>query len=68
MEGILLITVGGLLWLACAVGIAADARRQRVNPVFWTVAALFSGPLALADYRTAREVAMRGRGPHFSRH
>ncbi len=68
MEGILLITVGVLLWLACAVGIALDARRQRVSPVFWTLAGLFSGPLALADYRTAREVAMRGRRPHYSRY
>jgi hypothetical protein len=68
MQEILLITMGGIVWLASAMWVATDARKHRISPVFWMLVTLVGGPLALADYRTAREVAISGRQLHNSGH
>ena len=55
MPGAMLVTLSLIIWLACVIGVAKDARRQGVRPLFWTLVTLVSGPLGLADYLSARE-------------
>ncbi len=54
MPGVMLVTLSLIIWLACVVRVAKDARKHRVRPLFWTLVTMANGPLGLADYRTAR--------------
>ncbi len=55
----MLVILSLIIWVACVIGVAKDARRHGVRPLFWTLVTLASGPLGLADYRTDRERTIR---------
>lgn len=47
----------GIVWLACIIWVAADARKRGISPIFWPLATLVSGPLGLVAYGIVRELA-----------
>ncbi len=46
----------GIVWLACIVWVAVDARRRGISPVFWPLVTVVSGPLGLVAYGIVREL------------
>ena len=48
-----------IIWLGCFVVVAVDSVMRGISPVFWRLAALFGGPLALLAYGVIREQAGR---------
>ena len=46
-----------IIWVGSFVVVAVDSAYRRISPVFWRLAALFGGPLALLAYGIVREQA-----------
>ena len=44
-----------VIWVGCAAVVAVDAAFKKTSPVFWRLAGLFGGPVALLVYAWKRE-------------
>lgn len=43
------------IWLGCFLVVSVDSAYRKISPVFWRLASLFGGPLALVAYAIIRE-------------
>jgi hypothetical protein len=44
-----------VIWVGCFGVVAIDAAYKKTSPIFWRLAGLFGGPIALAVYAWKRE-------------
>jgi hypothetical protein len=44
-----------VVWVGCFAVVAIDSAYKKTSPIFWRLAGLFGGPIALAVYAWKRE-------------
>ena len=50
-----LVILAIVVWVGCFIVVAVDSALRGISPMFWRLATLFGGPLALLAYSLVRE-------------